>query len=83
MSTTVRVNAAVQFTFFVIMGLNITIITSCDSLIVILVTYIFIIKTELWTEKPVRNVARIKSGLRCVYVICSVYYYNVTPDHSS
>ena len=38
MSTTVRDNGTVQFTFFFIMGLNFTIITSCDSLIVILVT---------------------------------------------
>ena len=38
MSTTIPGNGAVQFTFFFIMRLNITIITSCDSLIVILVT---------------------------------------------
>ena len=31
-------NGTVQFTFFFIMGLNFTIITSCDSLIVILAT---------------------------------------------
>ena len=38
MSFTVRGNGTVQFTFFFIMSLNITIITSCDLLIVILVT---------------------------------------------
>ena len=38
MSTTVRVNGTVQFTFFLVMKLNIAIVTSCDSLIVILVT---------------------------------------------
>ena len=38
MSTTVRDNGTVQFTFVFIMRLNITIIMSCDSLIVILVT---------------------------------------------
>ena len=37
MSTTVSGNGTVQFTFFFIMGLNFTIITSCDSLIVMLV----------------------------------------------
>ena len=31
-------NGTVQFTFFLIMRLNITIITSCDSLILIFVT---------------------------------------------
>ena len=38
MSVTVRGNGTVQFAFFFIMRLNITIMTSCDSLIVILVT---------------------------------------------
>ena len=38
MSTTVCGNGTVQFTFFFIMTLNITIIKSCDSLIVSLVT---------------------------------------------
>ena len=31
MNTTVPVNGTVQFTFFFIMKLNITIVTSCDS----------------------------------------------------
>ena len=38
MSTTVRVNGTVQSTFFLVMRLNITIVTSCNLLIVILVT---------------------------------------------
>ena len=38
MNTTVRGNGTVQFTFFFIMRLNVTIITSCDSFIVILAT---------------------------------------------
>ena len=36
LSTTVRVSGSVQFTFFLVMRLNITTVTSCDSLIVIL-----------------------------------------------
>ena len=43
MNPTVRVNGTVQFTFFLIMRLNITIVTRSDSLIVILVS-VFIIK---------------------------------------
>ena len=43
LSTTVYINGTVQFTFFLVMRLNITTATSCDSLI-ILVTYFFIIK---------------------------------------
>ena len=38
MNTTVRGNGTVQFTLFFIMRLNVTIITSCDSFIVILAT---------------------------------------------
>ena len=38
MSTTVHFNDTVQFTFFLVMILNITIIRNCNSLIVILVT---------------------------------------------
>ena len=37
-STTVRLNGTVQFTFFLVMRLNSTIDTGCDSLIVITVT---------------------------------------------
>ena len=38
MSTTVRVDGTVQFILFFVMRLNITIVTSCDSLIVIFVS---------------------------------------------
>ena len=38
MSSTVRVKGTVQFTFFLIIRLKITIVTSFDSLIVILKT---------------------------------------------
>ena len=41
MSTTVCVNGTVKFIFFLVMRLNITIVKSCDSLIVILATYFF------------------------------------------
>ena len=59
MSTTVRGDGTVQFTFFFIMRLNITIITSCDSL-VILVTNFFIINLENELKKHVCNIAGIK-----------------------
>ena len=36
MNTTVRVNRTVQFTFFLVMRLNIMIVTSCESFIAIL-----------------------------------------------
>ena len=36
MSTLVRVDGAAHFTFFLVIRLNITIVTSCDSLFVIL-----------------------------------------------
>ena len=58
MSTTVRVNGTVQFTFFLIMRLNITIVASCDLLIVILVNLIFSsLKPEKELKKHVWNVA--------------------------
>ena len=41
MSTTVRVNCTVEFTFFLIMRLNITVVTICDLLIAIFVPYFF------------------------------------------
>ena len=70
MSTTVRVNGTVQFTFYLIVRMNITIITSCDSLIAILVTYFFfIIKLENGLKKHVRNIARIKQGFVELVVI--------------
>ena len=69
MSTTIRGNGTVQFTFFFIMRLNITIITSCDSLIVILVTYFLMMKLEKGLKKHVQNVARIKNGFVELVVI--------------
>ena len=69
MSTTVRGNGTIQFTFFFIMRLNITIITSCDSLIVILVTYFLMMKLEKGLKKHVQNVARIKNGFVELVVI--------------
>ena len=41
MSTTVYVNGTVQFTFLLVMRLNTVIVTSCDSLIVILAPQFF------------------------------------------
>ena len=38
MGTSVRVNSTVQFTYFMAMTLNITIVSSYDSLIVVLAT---------------------------------------------
>ena len=38
MSTTVCVNGTVQFTFFLVIRLHITIVTNCNSLVVIIVT---------------------------------------------
>ena len=46
MSTTVRVNGTVQFTLFFVMRLKITIVTSFDSLIIILLLNFSIIKAE-------------------------------------
>ena len=52
MRTTVRVNGVVQFTFFLVMRLNNTIVTSCDSLILILVPLIF---SSLKLENGLKN----------------------------
>ena len=60
MSTTVRVNGTVQFTFFLVMRLKITIVKSYDSLITILVTFFSLLKLENGLKKYVRNVAKIK-----------------------
>ena len=61
MSTTICVNGTVQFTFFLVMRLNITIVTSCDSLILIPVTLIISsLKLENGLKKHARNVAEIK-----------------------
>ena len=64
MSTTVRVNSIVQFTLFLVMRLNITIVTSCNSHFVILA-----ILAWKWTEERVRNVVRIKYGFAKLVVI--------------
>ena len=82
MSTAVCVNDTVQFTFFLIMRFNTTIIKSYDSLIVIIVTQFFSsLKFQNGLKKHVRNIARIKHGFvelvvilftlntRCDYVI--------------
>ena len=51
-SNTLCVIGTVQFTFFLVMRLNITIITSWDLVIVILVPYtFFIIKAWKWIEE--------------------------------
>ena len=71
MSTTVRGNGTVQFTFFFIMRLNISIITSCDSLKYNTCNLIFFSSLKLGNglTKHVRNVARIKHGFAELVVI--------------
>ena len=66
MSTTVRGNGTVLFTFFFIMTLNITIIMSCDSI-------------ENRLKKHVRKVARIKHGFVELFVI--VFALNTRYDY--
>ena len=51
-----RVNGTIQFTFFLVMRLNITIVTSCDSCNLFLSS----LKFENGLKKHVRNVARVK-----------------------
>ena len=55
MSTTVGVNGTVQFTFFLVMTLNITVVTS--------------LKLENGLRNHVRNVAEIKHGFAKLFVI--------------
>ena len=50
-SAAVHDNGSVQFTFFLVLKLNITIVTNCDALIVILVIYFCIIKVLKKTKK--------------------------------
>ena len=82
MSTTVCANGTVQFTFFLIMRLNI--VTSCDSLVANTCNLILSsLKLENKLKKHVRNVAETKYGFaklfailfslrkRCDYVITS------------
>ena len=59
MSTTVSVKSAVQFTFFLVMRMNITIVTSCDSLIAITFTFSSL-KPENKLKKHVQNAAETK-----------------------
>ena len=63
----------VQFTMFLIMRLNITIGTSCDSLIVILVIFSSL-KLENGLKKHIRNVARINYGFAELVVIILTRY---------
>ena len=59
-SPTVRINGTVQFTFFLFMKLNVTTVTSCDFLIVILVPFIVIlvIFSSLKLENELRNMSK-------------------------
>ena len=93
MSTTVRVNGTVQFTFSFVTRPNITIVTSCDSLIVILVPYFLSLKLENGSKKQVQNVTEIKHRFvklvvifafftRCHYVIPSLKVFSVTTTRS-
>ena len=64
MSTIIRVNGTIQFTFF--MRLNVSFVTSC----VILVLVIFLsLKLENGLKKYARNVAEIKYGFVKIIVI--------------
>ena len=72
MSTTVHVNGTGQFTFFLVVILNITIVTSCDSLTVILVPYI--IKLEHGLKNHVQNVDEINYGFVELVVIFFTFY---------
>ena len=61
MTTTVCVNSTVQFTFFLVMRLNI--VTSCDSLVANTRNLIISsLKLENKLKKHVRNVAETKYG---------------------
>ena len=57
MDTTVCNNGAVQFNLFLVIRLNIIIVTSCPSFIVIFVLYFLLLKFEIELKKHVRNVA--------------------------
>ena len=62
MNTTIRIHGTVQFTFFLIMRLNITITRVVIGLLQYLYLNFLIIKLENGLKKHVRNVARIKHG---------------------
>ena len=75
MSTTVGVNDIAEFTFFLFMRLKITIVTSCDSFIVIFVPYFFIIiKTQKWTEETRPKCREITYGFVKLVVIFFTFY---------
>ena len=77
LSTTVCGNGTIQFTFFFIIRLNVTIITSYDLLIVILLTYFFfIIKLLNGLKKDERIVARIKHGF--VELVMIIFTLSIT-----
>ena len=65
MSTTVRVHVTTQFTFFFVMRLNITIVTSCDPCNL---TF-SLLKLENGLKKHIQNVAKIKYGFVELVVI--------------
>ena len=60
MSATVHINGTAQFTFFLVMRLTITIVKSCDFLILILVPNFSSLNLENGLKKHLRNVAEIK-----------------------
>ena len=65
MSTSVCVNGSIQFTFFLVIRLNITTVTSCDWLMIIF----FSLKLENRLWKHVQNVPEIKYGFVKLVVI--------------
>ena len=78
MSTTVRANGTVQFTFFSVMRLNITIVKNCDSLNCNPCNSIFsLLKLENGLKKHVGNVATIKYGFVELVVILSLLMQDV------
>ena len=71
MSTTVRVNGNAQFNFFLVIRLNISVVTSCDSLTVTNVNLIFSsLKLENGLKKHVRNVGDSNEIIESVNLIC-------------
>ena len=71
MSTTVRVNGNAQFNFFLVIRLNISVVTSCDSLTVTNVNLIFSsLKLENGLKKHVRNVEDSNEIIESVNLIC-------------
>ena len=77
MSTTVCVNGTVQFTSFLVMRLNITIVMSCDSLIVIINLIFSSLKLENGLKKYVWNVTRTKYEFVELVVILFTFIQDV------